>query len=214
MQTRDPVAVFSERLAQSGHALLVVDEDLLRETSDVRDVLLRSAGASGLVFAQTEPPLGSEAVGREMEVVVLPLPEEESSARPLGFRAQLREAGGDALVFPFPDTAREVGLRSVHRLTVRPEWKLWLRLEGLGEAELLDVSARGALAVVRGEVPGPGGKVRFVLGMADDWEVEGVASVRRVMDCAEEGCSRLALYFEPDVPAQGAQLQRRLSALG
>lgn len=214
MQARDPVAVFSERLAQSGHALLVVDEDLLRETSDVRDVLLRSAGASGLVFAQTDPPLGNEAVGREMEVVVLPLPEEDSSARPLGFRARLIEAGGDALVFPFPDAAREVGLRSVHRLAVRPEWKLWLRLEGLGEVALLDVSARGALAMVRGEVPGPGGRVRFVLGRADDWEVEGVASVRRVMDCAEEGSSRLALYFEPDVPAQGAHLQRRLRELG
>ncbi len=137
-----------------------------------------------------------------MEVVVLPLPEEDSSARPLGFRARLIEAGGDALVFPFPDAAREVGLRSVHRLAVRPEWKLWLRLEGLGEVALLDVSAR------------PGGRVRFVLGRADDWEVEGVASVRRVMDCAEEGSSRLALYFEPDVPAQGAHLQRRLRELG
>lgn len=213
MDRSDPVAVFNERLAQSGKALLVVDEDLLREVVDVRDIVLKSADAGGVVFSQTEPPLSGDAAGREMEIVVLPLPEEAREARPLGYRARLRETGPDSLAFFPPVGVHDVSLRSVHRLEVKPEWKLWLRLDDLGGAELLDVSSRGALAVVAGSGPEQGTRLRFTLGQADDWEISGTATVRRAILCGEDGGARLALLFEPDGPGQAALLQRRLSAL-
>ncbi len=209
----DPSALFYARLEQAGRLLVVVDEDLLHETVDVREAALVSAAADRLACSQTEPPLPPGSAGRELELVALPLAREPAGAGPVGRRAVLREAAAAALVFVPCGAARAVSLRTLHRRPVRPEWGLRLRLEGCADIRLLDVSARGVLAATREAAPAPGQRLRFALGQGEEWEVEGAAVVLRSFAGQEPGETRLALALEPEPPGRAALLQRKLSAL-
>ncbi|EPR43376.1 hypothetical protein dsx2_2420 [Desulfovibrio sp. X2] len=213
-QEIDLLAPFRERAAKSGRLLLIVEEDLLRETIDAREVAVVDMDAQRLELSQPEPPLPSSAAGRVMEIAAPPLPDEGGAARPLGYHARLLEVNAESLVVSPPSGVRETSLRTVHRLPVRREWGLVLRLEGIGRVRLVDISARGALAALRTEVPALDARMRFILGQAESWEVEGVATVRRILSGGSPEEKLVGLGLETDTPGQAALLQRTLFRLG
>jgi hypothetical protein len=206
---------------------LIFSLDPLKETIDVRSVVVYAVKSDRIIVSQTHPPVDESFLQKEIEATFLLRDESAGTVRRWGYATTLQEMipryphpGGNlsrpALRIGVPEgTLREAELRLHHRISILPEYGITIQIPpGKIAHSLLKLSYGGALVSFEGQIDWAIGQiVPFQISFPHQNSVVGEAEVRNLTWKEDRGRTLVGLRFVNLEPHEARFLERMVSRL-